>query len=1554
LAKKSIIFILLFSLAGSIFLYFSYIGISPELFPPVKNFISSIEKSTGRRINFTKLRTNFFTNFYLDNVTIYYDLLSTERFLLKSRTISFRFNIINLLVHWKEPFQSIKKLTFNQGEIFLTNRFSFGETPIEKKNLLPIFTIPQVHFKNFLLKTEDVSNKLPGLNITNITGFLLFREKKIIFNFWGNDGITSKEWKLNGRVYTERDNILFQMEGKSFPFTFSEWSTRLRRVQGTVSFTVDVQSNNWQNPKQWDYRGKVSLEKTKIELTDLPLNLNEISAEINFNKEKCIFNISQAKYGNSFLKLKGEIYPPYESPSLNGKVECASLAVIPSNWQKVKLSNLSFEINYGSKTLNIDSLAFDLNEGKVNGNLSLDFRQGFNLPQIKSKIRIEHLTINKNLPELDKFELDIIYRNDKLQIRSKDKKQIYKFQLNAKRKPEEISIEKLLLAVVVPGKKHLSGVSEFQGTLIFQNNKPLFKGNLSSNLNLVSTFLDYSEEELQGKFYAFLEYDGTKEKPTLSTNVKINQGYWKKLFWDEVESSFIYTKEYFNFNKCFIKQKEGNLSFQLNWQSVSTDRQSVSTDRQLNISKFVSHTEARNFSWSNTLLNGILDITGTHKFSSGELDADFSISPIQINQINLEKAQGKIHYANKNLTFFSSIDDFAQIESEVSFSPQGKEEIKGTLEIKPIDLKRLEKIITSGGKNKYSPDGKFDAFFSLTGKLSQPKLEGKFKIQEGNWQGIKFLLKGSAIQDDGFRSPLKLETSFSFQEPFSGEIKSKLNIDDPLSVFKGDYLKLTGLIESEKLLLSKNLILEKTKLKLHNEKERILFDSFQTKIKESEIYFLDGSYIEKDKFILLTEIRNLHLANLILFGKLNLDGEIKTAQELILEAKVNTDNFWINQHNFRTAQFYIQYTNRKLTFLSAEKQFQNLTSEIDFTQYPKVYLKSLNLTQAGKTILTAQGMFEENNFTFSLNSEKFSLPDLVELTNQKIPCQGEINFKLLAKGSYHQPLITGEFNLNKSKIYELSFTTFTTSFRLEKNTFFLDNLKVYSPGEYSLSGFGELPLTGKDKFGLKSFILTLSLEEGNLSFLKNITPQISESKGKINGKIIIKGNTDSPQIEGNLSISNGEIETKYGLKKISELNTELEFSGQDIFLRSASAKIGQGKIEADGKVELILSTQDEFPYFKIKDYVFSLKSTNAKGISIVLENLVIPRSTVFKRLVYAPSQGEIKVNLSMVKGKHKPILDGIIELSNTHFTYPPKDKETDETWNKIFNFLDFNLEIRAKDNVWYENELVDTNINGFLKLTTDKDKIKVNGKIETLRGNLSYLNHNFEIKKAIFEVIANICYLEGVAETKTSVLDPESKQMSPDTVVMVIDRSKLVEAQPKFYSKNYPLLTQEKALKYVFANVDTSALTQEEQMVLFRREILRWLDTSLTTPLIKNILGYTGLVDTVKMERETGKEMTPEKIPLPTDWRELVKGSKVTFEKYVLQNVLLGYSVKLDTLVNRLDLKHELELAYRFHWKGDVLLRATYELEKGQTTSGSAAPERKIYLEPRWRFGWEE
>lgn len=940
---------------------------------------------------------------------------------------------------------------------------------------------------------------------------------------------------------------------------------------------------------------------------------------------------------------------------------------------------------------------------------------------------------------------------------------------------------------------------------------------------------------------------------------------------------------------------------------------------------------------------------------------EFFSSDWKINTYRLDEIKGKISYADQILALSTVINNFTHLESEINFSsPQ--ETVEGKLSVEKIDWKEVEKIFLPAEEIKRSDlEGKFSSELSFSGTLSQPKIKGNLSFEEGVFAGTKFSLSGEYTYD--LPSGFALNVLSLLEEPFKGEVKGKIQVANPLL-----RPEIRGQFSSEKISWGKTN-LKNLKFELCSKQNRLEIVSFQSKIAEAEVRLSSSSYLEGNKFFLFAELRNFNLFGASIFGKLILSGERKNLSVPTTAITVLADNLWINQYNLANNKFFLRYQNRILTFFPIEKEKIRISGQIDFSGYPKINFKDLTLQEGEEKNLLARGIIDAKDSQFSLVGRRFPISSLIELNNWKFPSRGVANFNLFLSGNLDSPKIKGNFNLQKCEIYNLHFDTFTVMLSLKENIFTLENLTVYTQDKYFLTGAGEFSLPGKSGRGKKEIVnLSFKLEEGNLSLLDDLSKGEVKAKGKINGLLKIRGEIDSPIMQGKIVLSGGEIEMKNVFKKISDLNAEIELAERTVFLRSAEAKIGQGKIQMGGKIELLASSEGKGTFnLKVNKYDLFIKTVNDKGVNVFIEELVIPQSTIFKRLVRLPSQGEAKINLYLVNGsvphhpeglkdgKEKPILGGTIELANTHFTYPSSEEKSSE-WGDFFHFFICELEMKMVNNVWYENELANVNISGYLKLSGPGENLKVNGRIESGRGNLSYLNRNFEVKKMVFEVINDICYLEGLAETKALVSDPQIRQMVPDIIVMSLERSKLGEIQPKFSSKSYPNLSTEGVLKSLFANVDTNALSPKEQQTLFRQEVLRWFDTSLATPLIQNIVRYSGLVDAVRLTREmeespnSGAEQT-----LSTTqpiWHDLVEGSKITFEKYINPYLLLGYSVKLDTLLDRLNLKHELEVAYRLRWKGDVFLRAIYGLER--TTPGSMGPERKIYLEPRWRFGWEE
>ncbi len=136
---------------------------------------------------------------------------------------------------------------------------------------------------------------------------------------------------------------------------------------------------------------------------------------------------------------------------------------------------------------------------------------------------------------------------------------------------------------------------------------------------------------------------------------------------------------------------------------------------------------------------------------------------------------------------------------------------------------------------------------------------------------------------------------------------------------------------------------------------------------------------------------------------------------------------------------------------------------------------------------------------------------------------------------------------------------------------------------------------------------------------------------------------------------------------------------------------------------------------------------------------------------------------------------------------------------------------------------------------------------------------------------------------------------------------------------------------------------------MLRQGLVRLLDSSLATPFARTLLRRSGVVDIMKVSYAQPTVSDPDTAPRDSSETlpELLRGTKYTFEKYVSDAMLLGYSVTLDEYLNKLDLKHEVEVAYRM--KGNVFLRGIYELD---SKSLIRPPERRITIEQQWRFGW--
>jgi len=144
-------------------------------------------------------------------------------------------------------------------------------------------------------------------------------------------------------------------------------------------------------------------------------------------------------------------------------------------------------------------------------------------------------------------------------------------------------------------------------------------------------------------------------------------------------------------------------------------------------------------------------------------------------------------------------------------------------------------------------------------------------------------------------------------------------------------------------------------------------------------------------------------------------------------------------------------------------------------------------------------------------------------------------------------------------------------------------------------------------------------------------------------------------------------------------------------------------------------------------------------------------------------------------------------------------------------------------------------------------------------------------------------------------------------------------------------------------NPDTTS--SSDMSFLLRKSVVRFVDSTLTTPLAKNLLKRSGIVDTFRIQYVAQDAVTPVNPASPTI-PELLSGTKYSLQKFITDRMLLGYSMTLDELENKLSPRHQLEVSYNL--LKNLSIKGSYDLESNNPLHQD---DRRITLEQQWRFG---
>jgi len=738
--------------------------------------------------------------------------------------------------------------------------------------------------------------------------------------------------------------------------------------------------------------------------------------------------------------------------------------------------------------------------------------------------------------------------------------------------------------------------------------------------------------------------------------------------------------------------------------------------------------------------------------------------------------------------------------------------------------------------------------------------------------------------------------------------------------------------------------LSECKAKFRYHQGTVSVDSLSAKRNDSELHLLAGTRINitRQHFDVVSESRNVHLGPVDCFGNLKVSGDWKLLDNKVsLSGLLNADNFWINQHNVEELAIGLSYKDGVVTFSPPHDTALRMTGSVDFRQWPQVKFDRWNLASRDKGEFGVDGEIGDREWQFSLSGKSVDAETVSEMLGLPMGLAGNLDITMIGRGSLEHPSIEGSISIANGTVSEVPFDSINVQFNVRQDVLTLMRARLMRKDQYSISATGFCPLFltegGKKHMLSRPIDLTVNIEEGTLNLLTALTSDIKSASGSLRAQGRITGTFERPVSNGYLKVINGEINSKRYFSKWAGMNVDFLWKDNLLSIRELNGRVGDGRVAGSGTIQ--------FDGFHAKEYALQFESVGNRGVPLSIPELPIP-SPLFKSQEWEffsnLSHGNPRFALKFSGTGEKPVLSGWIEIENTHFTYPSlaKGGGGESILDPLFAKLLLDLDIRSGKNTWYDNELCSVNVTGGIHLKGKWFSPSASGRMESVRGTVSYLGIEFKIKQAALEIVKETAYLEGEAESEIY----GKTAAENDVIQLYIDKARIEHIKPRFVSKNNPDMTPEKALLRA-TGIDPEIYSQADQEYMLRQQMIRLVDSTLTTPLARNLLRKSGIVDSFRVQYLSQEPIKPLNPANPT-LTELFYGTKYSLEKYLTDRMFLGYSVTFDQIQNRLDLRHEMELSYR--WQKNIFLKGTYEL---QTDNPIRQPDRRITLEQQWRFG---
>ena len=559
---------------------------------------------------------------------------------------------------------------------------------------------------------------------------------------------------------------------------------------------------------------------------------------------------------------------------------------------------------------------------------------------------------------------------------------------------------------------------------------------------------------------------------------------------------------------------------------------------------------------------------------------------------------------------------------------------------------------------------------------------------------------------------------------------------------------------------------------------------------------------------------------------------------------------------------------------------------------PKDYkIDNLNISsQDTLQHIMAQGIINrDGNEDFNLQIKNIDMQKLAELTKQNLPASGNLNFNLALSGSALNPVLKGDFGIDKAVINKYNFSEFGGKFDYKSGRLGLDmNVVPKDSGNFTITGSMPLQLrldSMSYKFNRKDSVdINLDIQKFPLAALGTIS-MVKQLAGYLEGGIRMLGSIDSPDLKGDLQLKNAAVKIpEYGVD-YRDMIFKMNFLNNKIQLDTLNIRTDKGNMTGTG----VMDFSSDFYKGNISNSKINLKFHGFKPINHRQVNMAVSGTTSFggtrgnvvfdgnmqvdQSQIYLPALFNMlgKANAPEIP---EPLLvramDSLSNKSDTLALVKMDTVKSDTAATNYFKNLKGKIRFKIPKNTWIKNESMYMEISGDLELIKSQSFFELFGTVNIMRGQYELLGRKFVISKGTLDFEGGESMLPRVDLQASYVFRNTQRQKQ----TLMVD----VAGTPDSLAVNFKLddtsINEGDALSYLLFGKGLNELSLDQQQGLAggSGSMAEMVAASLVSSQLTKFLGNKLNVDYIEIKSEGGFE-----------------NATVTVGKYITRDLFASY-----------------------------------------------------------------